>query len=189
MTKQMNSVKTGPATRLSISGRDDVSLRLIGLDDVDEFFKVMSIGGPNLDEYQYWDKGLTPEGIKAEVETAVEDMQKGKTLWYLIIDNHTQNIIGEVSFFDHDESQQTAHFGYLITAEFEGRGIVSAASKELIKYATNRWNLKKILLEIEVGNERSEHLAQKLGAQPTDKIVRKKGGDRMRDQRVWEIML
>jgi ribosomal-protein-alanine N-acetyltransferase len=181
-------VKNLPKQNLSVAGHPDISLRLIGLDDVEEFYRVMTIGGSNLDKYQYWDKGLTPEGIKAEVERSVGEIQKDKMLRYEVINHDSQRIIGEVSFYDHDEAAKTAYFGYLITAEFEGRGITSAASKSLIEYATDRWDLKKILLEIEVGNEISEHIATKFGAHPTKEIKTVKGGDKMRSMRIWEII-
>lgn len=182
----MNS--STPQLTLPVPGHEDVYLRLMKLEDADEFFRALSAGGPNLDRYQYWDRGFSLEAVRAEVERSVDEIAQGRMLRYEIVNQANEAIIGETSFYDHDPATNTAYFGYLVVSDFEGKGIVHAATEQLIGYGSERWQLKRILMEIEQGNERSEHLADKLGAKPTDEVKQVNGGGKIRDMRLWEVV-
>jgi RimJ/RimL family protein N-acetyltransferase len=178
-----------PAEVLPVEGRDDVYLRLMRVEDAEEFYEVLKPGGENLDKYQWWDSGFTLEAFKTQVADTVKKIAEGKELRYMIVNKEDESIIGDVNVYNYDSEADTAEVGYLITPDFEGKHIVSSSTRTLVGYATQFWGLKKIVADIEVGNERSERLAEKNGAKPTGEVKRVQGGDKERNMRRWEIDL
>lgn len=197
MIKQRESgVAASPETTLPVSGQPAIHLRLLRQADAGEFYEVLNRGGQNLDKYQYWNNGFSLEAVEAEFARSVTQIEQGKMLRYEIINgaDEAEPIIGEASMYDYDEETQTAHLGYLIIPEFERKRIVSASARTLIEYASDLWGLERVLLDIEVGNEGSEHLAASLGARATETIKQAETADKVhparvkvRSMRIWEI--
>ncbi len=178
-----------PESSMSVEGRDDIYLRLARPGDEVELYAVLTNDRPESVESQRWDEGFSPKGVKAELDRSLSEIEAGRMMRYRIIhkQTNTDNIIGEVSFFQHDSVAQSAKLGYWITGGFEGQGIVLASARQLIKYATQFWNLKHIVLTIKEGNARSEHLAQILGAHLIDQTEEETGNAKVEKHRVWEI--
>ncbi|KOF57516.1 GCN5 family acetyltransferase [Clostridium sp. DMHC 10] len=62
-----------------------------------------------------------------------------------------------------DQKTGTAEVGYDLKEEFWGKGYMQEAIKEIIEFAIENMNIKAISACIYVDNEKSKHLAEKLG--------------------------
>lgn len=65
-----------------------------------------------------------------------------------------------------------AEIGYWITADYEGKGIITFSAKALIDHGIRHLGLEIIVMECRHDNERSKAVAKRLGFQPT-RILRK----------------
>jgi ribosomal-protein-alanine N-acetyltransferase len=61
------------------------------------------------------------------------------------------------------ENVKEAHLGYFLARPFWRRGIASEASGVFIDIAFRRLRLRRLLADVEKGNDASEHILQKFG--------------------------
>jgi ribosomal-protein-serine acetyltransferase len=76
--------------------------------------------------------------------------------------------------------------GYWITEAFQGRGLVTSATRALISYGFGERGLRRIQLTAAVENERSRAVAVRLGM--TQEGVLRKAG-RIRDDRYLDLVM
>jgi ribosomal-protein-alanine N-acetyltransferase len=170
----------------------DIYLRLTQPEDAEEWHRVISQDkSPTLAQYQYWTDDFTLENVKKRINQMRTDMADGKAMQYKILhrEGDHEDLVGEVGIYRYGEDPLTGNLGYLITQDYEGKGIVSASARRILGLSRDVWGLQKVNLGIEEGNVRSENLATKLGAQLTDKVEKDTEADgRSHTLRVWEIV-
>lgn len=64
------------------------------------------------------------------------------------------------------QSSRVVSMGYWLRRDMQGRGLVTTAATELIRYCTRYGPVNTIYIRSEVSNERSKALARRLGFQP-----------------------
>jgi ribosomal-protein-serine acetyltransferase len=72
-------------------------------------------------------------------------------------------IAGGVGFHRIDWINRTTSIGYWLAADAEGRGLMTAAVTALLDYAFFEWELHRVIIEVVVGNERSQAIPERLG--------------------------
>jgi ribosomal-protein-serine acetyltransferase len=72
-------------------------------------------------------------------------------------------IVGVVGFHAIDWINRSTSIGYWLTAEAQGRGLMSAAVRVLVDHAFRVWELHRVTIEVVVGNERSRAIPERLG--------------------------
>ena len=179
-----------PPIELSIENRSDTFLRLLSTDDFAEIYQIVTKDRDHLQTYQRWAKDATLDSLRADITQNVEKVAKGEWLQYRIMYRDKSNqsrIIGSVTFYDHKPEDAVASLGYWITSDFEGKGYALSAAQSLRDFGFNEWGLRKIVIEIDEGNVRSEKLALRLGAKLTDQISSQEFNGQAYQCRVWEI--
>jgi ribosomal-protein-serine acetyltransferase len=72
-------------------------------------------------------------------------------------------IAGGVGFHRVDWVNRSTSIGYWLTADAQGRGLMTAAVTALLDYAFFEWDLHRVVIEVIVGNERSRAIPERLG--------------------------
>jgi ribosomal-protein-serine acetyltransferase len=170
---------------LVLENKADIQLRLTRRGDASELHDLLINNREHLRGHVEVDE-LSLEGVSKAVEAMLEKMDSGKYLQYRITVNG--KIIGSTTVYDIDNETYTAKLGYWLGKEFTRKGYAAVAADRLKQYAFREMGLKKILLEIDPGNESSERVAMNLGAQPVSEAVTEKLEDgRNFTYRTWEI--
>ncbi|HEY0280404.1 MAG TPA: GNAT family protein [Solirubrobacterales bacterium] len=72
-------------------------------------------------------------------------------------------IAGGIGFHRVDWVNRSTALGYWLAADVQGRGLMTAAVSELLDYAFYEWDLHRVIIEVVVGNERSQAIPERLG--------------------------
>jgi ribosomal-protein-serine acetyltransferase len=72
-------------------------------------------------------------------------------------------IAGGVGFHRVDWVNRSTSIGYWLAADAQGRGLMTAAVTALLDYAFFEWDLHRVVIEVIVGNERSQAIPERLG--------------------------
>jgi ribosomal-protein-serine acetyltransferase len=72
-------------------------------------------------------------------------------------------IAGGVGFHRVDWVNRSTSIGYWLAADVQGRGLMTAAVTALLDYAFFEWDLHRVIIEVVVGNERSQAIPERLG--------------------------
>ncbi len=72
-------------------------------------------------------------------------------------------IAGGVGFHRLDWVNRSTSIGYWLAAHAQGRGLMTAAVTALLDYAFFEWELHRVVIEVIVGNERSQAIPERLG--------------------------
>ena len=91
-----------------------------------------------------------------------EAKQKPRTNYNLGIDFDGQ-VIGLVQILNLDKFQETAMLGFSLSEKYWGRGITTEAVREVIRFAFQEQNLRRIDSEANVENEGSNRVLRELG--------------------------
>jgi RimJ/RimL family protein N-acetyltransferase len=176
---------------IELPGVEGIYLRPTRIGDAEECHQVISQDqSPSLAKYQYWTDEFTPENVESRIAKIVADMTSGKAMQYKIVDKSSdqEHLVGEVGLYRYGQDPTVASLGFLVIQSHEGKGIVSASSRQIIELGFSLWGLKRITLGIEEGNTRSERLIEKIGAHLTGKVEKDKEADgRIHELRTWEI--
>lgn len=72
-------------------------------------------------------------------------------------------IVGVAGFHAIDWINRSTSIGYWLTAEAQGRGLMSAAVRALLDHAFGVWELHRVVIEVVAANERSRAIPERLG--------------------------
>lgn len=158
-----------------------VELREWVPDDAEAIFAEADQNRVRLREWLPWvDRTSSPEDIRSFLKKceASEGMQRSFGIY---VDGVLAGSIGLT--LDEDNAGE---IGYWITGAFEGRGLVTAAARELLRFGFQDKGLRRIQLTAAVENERSRAVADRLGMTP-EGVLRKAG--RIRDDRYLDLVM
>jgi ribosomal-protein-serine acetyltransferase len=96
--------------------------------------------------------------IQNKIDLAIS----GEAYSYLIISPSGQPI-GFVNLKNIDHEVSKGELSYSIDAAYEGRGIISSAIQQTIKYAFSNQKLNKLFIRLSTINDRSRHVAERHG--------------------------
>lgn len=134
---------------------DDIYAMHELLCDKKAMFYLPEIRTSNIDE--------TKDNLKIALDEAkANDRNK---YFFAIINNDTQDYIGEIGFTRTSESTygKVMNLGYFIKQEYWGKGIVTEAARAVIDYAFNNLYTIKIETGCLTENKGSERVMNKLG--------------------------
>lgn len=72
-------------------------------------------------------------------------------------------IVGGAGFHRVDWLNRCTSIGYWLTADAQGRGLMTATVRALLDHAFGAWDLHRVFIEVVVGNERSKAIPERLG--------------------------
>lgn len=141
---------------------EDLILKLLTQHNATELFTIVDKNRDILREWLPW----------IDSKKTIEDCQDSIERWgNKYIANTAINagiffkgqLVGMVAFPEIDWQGKKASFGYWLSPEFEGRGIVIRCVNELIQYAFDILDLNRIEISCAEDNVRSRALPEKLG--------------------------
>ncbi len=90
--------------------------------------------------------------------------------FFAVVLKDNNKVIGKLYFNDQKE-YDTYELGYTFNKSYQGKGYAKESSLALIKYAFSKMNVRRIIAEADVTNEKSWHLLEKLGLRREGKFV------------------
>lgn len=126
----------------------------------------------NAEHLRPWEPPVGPLQLDAAqqarwLEGHLADARAGLSFRFLIFfrdDTEFENVIGHANLHDVKRGiVQSAILGYSVDRGHEGRGIVSEACAQLVRYAFETLGLKRLSLNYQPRNERSAGVARRLG--------------------------
>ena len=116
----------------------------------------------HLKEWLTWvDNMQTVEDFKKFIKESNKRYAAGQELSFVIVAN--DQVVGRVGIYNVDQYNKHGSIGYWIGKEHEGKGIITAACKALIKYCFSYINLNRIEIKCGTENFRSQAIPEKLG--------------------------
>ncbi len=186
MTKKVNTTITYPE-ELEVPDKPDIYLRLAKLDDAESLYTAVDADREHLSTYQKWAIDSTLESTRQHVAENMTGQAKDEYLAFRIVEKTNNKIIGGIGFRDRDIEAKSCQAGYWLSKEYEGKGYALASFGEAFNCVFRVWELTKIVLEIAPGNKRSEQLAIRLGAEPTDEYNMGSIPGHPFKHRVWQV--
>jgi ribosomal-protein-serine acetyltransferase len=149
--------------------------------DAEEIFAEVDQNRARLREWLPWvDRTSSPDDIRSYIQKCEASEGRERALG-IYIDGALAGSIGLT--LDEDNAGE---IGYWITGAFEGRGLVTAAARELLRFGFRDKGLRRIQLTAAVENERSRAVAERLGM--THEGVLRKAG-RIREDRYLDLVM
>lgn len=98
-------------------------------------------------------------------------------------------LAGGIGFHRVDWINRSTSLGYWLAADAEGRGLMTAAVRAFLDHAFFEWELHRVIIEVVVGNERSQAIPERLGFQQ-EAILReaKLVGGSFEDTRLYAML-
>jgi ribosomal-protein-alanine N-acetyltransferase len=91
---------------------------------------------------------------------------------YALVHKQNQELIGYCGFFIQSiEQQKEVEVGYRLAKKYWGQGLATEAAKAVVEYGQQRFNFRRFVCLIEIKNNRSIRVAQKLGMKLEKKII------------------
>ena len=91
---------------------------------------------------------------------------------YALVHKQNQELIGYCGFFIQSiEQQKEVEIGYRLAKKYWGQGLATEAAKAVVEYGQQRFNFRRFVCLIEIKNNRSIRVAQKLGMKLEKKII------------------
>ena len=100
------------------------------------------------------------------IEMDLEKLKKDNSLlgWgvWLVIDNQTNNVIGDIGFKGKPDLDRSVEVGYGMTSSEQNKGYATEALRSIIEWAFNSNLVNKIMAECHVDNTPSIKVLEKL---------------------------
>ena len=136
-------------------------LRLLEEADADELYALIDANRERLVRWMVWAEGQTPEGTLRFIRDAQRQMAAEDGLQAAILRDSA--IVGVAGFHGIDWPNRATTVGYWLGAGEEGRGAMTHAVRALVDHAFSAWRLNRVEIRIDVENDRSRAVAERLG--------------------------
>jgi len=109
------------------------------------------------------DDYFTVEGQRAVIRSALQRYEQGTTVPSVIIDE-SDRVVGRITLNDIVRGPfQSCHLGYWLSAAANGRGLATAAVREIIRVAFEELGLHRIQAGTLLHNVRSQRVLERNG--------------------------
>ena len=95
------------------------------------------------------------------IKSLVNQQEKKKDVVYSIW--YKQEFAGLIGFKETDWINRKTELGYWLAERMQGKGIITACTEKLIRFAFQKLNMNRIQVKIAVGNSKSVAIPKKLG--------------------------
>ncbi len=97
------------------------------------------------------------------IEQSRTDYKAGKSLTCSIVLNN--QVVGNIGFNNISHNLKTVEIGYWLSAQYQGRGIVTKSVAKLIELAFTEMQMHKVQISAAEGNHPSRQIPERLGFQ------------------------
>jgi ribosomal-protein-serine acetyltransferase len=136
-------------------------LRLLRRDDAEELHALVEGERERLAVWMPWAADQDLAGTVAYLDEGRQQLEANQGFQTALI--RDGRIAGSVGFHALDWTNRSTSIGYWLSAEVEGRGLMTAAVRALVDHALDGWRLHRVTIEAAVGNARSRAIPERLG--------------------------
>jgi len=138
----------------------EVVLRKIHPNDAEDIFRLIDTNREHLSPWlPFVETTLRSFDTKIFIEGLLGPSSR-ELVFCINVNAVTTGLIG---YKDIDRNNKKLEIGYWIIKEYEGRGIVTESSKELVNKAFAKMNMNRVQIKCGVGNNRSCNIPKRLG--------------------------
>ncbi|WP_202079022.1 GNAT family N-acetyltransferase [Caldalkalibacillus salinus] len=140
----------------------ELELRLLELNHAQPLFQLIDRNRKHLREWLPWVDGTQQQEdsdtfIRLTREKFASSTGLDVGIWW------RGELVGVIGFHDIDRANRKTTIGYWLGKEYEGNGIMTRATKALIRYALDELNMNRITIQCAEGNTRSRAIPERLG--------------------------
>ena len=140
----------------------DTSLKILSLADEPELFALTDANREYLGRWLPWLDAVTEEAdTRAYLETVVRQREAGLGPAFGIV--HRGALAGVIGFHPLDQFHAVGEIGYWLGEAYQGRGIMTACCRFLVRYGFEALALHRIQIPAATGNLRSRAIPERLG--------------------------
>lgn len=136
-------------------------LRRITKDDVNDYFDFAS--DPLVTTYTIWNTHQSIEESKQYIEYLMRKYDSMEAYHWGIIDKASNKLIGRTGFISWDINHLKTEIGFGISSNYWNKGIITEATKQIIKYGFMKLGLNRIEGRCNFNNIGSGRSMEKLG--------------------------
>jgi len=141
---------------------EHIVLRQIQLKDANEMFRIVDASRSYLREWLPWvDSTKTPEDSLAFIDQTLMAYENKKGLTAGIF--YDGKLAGLISFNHLDWANRIGHIGYWLAPNYQGRGIMTSATRALTDYAFRTFELNRVEIRAAYENTKSRAIPERLG--------------------------
>ncbi len=149
-------------------------------DDVDAFYEIYS--APEMTRYTedlYESKISERAYIREYIEKIYHYFEFG--VWTVVL-KETGEIIGRAGL-NVREGYDMPELGYVIGRPWQGKGVATEVCRGILEYAASVFGFERIMTLIQAENEKSLHIAKRLGFRMQEAVTRKESAKDMSAER------
>ena len=98
----------------------------------------------------------------------IRNIRNNELLYWAIAQTYNEKLIGTICLFDFSEELNKCEIGYELLTDYQGRGIMSEATKKIIEFAVHTLGLKIIDAFTHTDNQSSTKLLQRFNFEKTE---------------------
>ncbi|MYL18781.1 GNAT family N-acetyltransferase [Halobacillus litoralis] len=138
-----------------------LTLRKLAFSDLEDVFSFCS--NPNVARPMTWEVNESIDATEEFLNMVITGYGKGESGEWAIEWNETGQVIGVAAFIDWSNKHKCVELGYFLSEEYWGKGIVTEALQELVRYGFNELYLNRIEGRSDTDNFGSQKVMKKLG--------------------------
>lgn len=140
----------------------EVSLKRLDIDDANELFELTERNRTHLRQWLPWlDSISNPDDTKEFIEGTIKQFEAGLGPVFAIIVE--QRIAGVIGFHPIDNADHVAEIGYWLSADHQGKGIITNSCRALIKHAFEYLSVNRLQVPAAEQNIKSRSVSERLG--------------------------
>lgn len=165
----------------------DIQLSLIEASFSEHYEALAKANYDYLKQWLAWpDFCQSADDFKGFAQKSLHDYADGKSLTCGIF--YKGQLVGNISFNDIDHKLKKVSMGYWLSADYQGKGIITRACQHLINYAFTQLNMQKVQISAAKDNLASRAVCERLNMTLEGTITHaEKVGDRILDHAVYGL--
>ncbi len=142
-------------------------LRYILPSDADDMYEYASL--PEVCEYLLWSPHLNVDATRGYIEFLQTRYKKGLYGDWAVVLKENGKMIGTCGYANINTKDNNCEIGYVLSPKYQGRGLMCEAVEAVLGLSFENFGFDYAKLRIISENERSVHLAEKLGFELKEK--------------------
>jgi|HigsolmetaGSP12D_1036236.scaffolds.fasta_scaffold02553_3 ribosomal-protein-alanine N-acetyltransferase len=136
-------------------------LRQLTLDDSEDYFEFAS--DPEVTTYTMWETHKTIDDSRKYLNYVIDKYKNRQAYHWGIVDISTNKLIGRTGLIQWDINHQRTEIGFALSRKYWNKGIITEATREIIKYSFKELNVNRIEGRCNYDNTGSARVMEKLG--------------------------
>jgi ribosomal-protein-serine acetyltransferase len=141
---------------------ENLELKVFQENHIEELAELVKQNLPHLGPWMIWAiGGYDVEHAGSFIRQNLKDISEGKIPTFGIF--YHGKISGCIGFVKIDRENKAAEIGYWISAEHEGKGLITKCCRALIEYSFNELDMRQVEIRSAASNLRSRAVPERLG--------------------------